>query len=916
MPGRFSFRLALLILVAAAFLLSAQAISLLTDWLWFGEVGYRGVFLQILTAKAMLAFLLGSVFFAAVYGNLYLASRSPATDVLIEMEDTLGLPSRFIVEPYIRRFLLPGVLALSVLAGLQATQHWDTLLRFRYRTAFGISDPLFGKDAGFYIFVLPFLNTLYGWVMVTLGVTALLTVLTYLLFRGIQLTTRGPRANRWARGHLLLLGSALLTVKAAGFQLDLYDLLFSPRGVVFGASYSDINAVRPALQLLTLLSLICAALCVVHLYRPGIRWLATGLIALVAATVVGQGIYPALLQRFRVVPNEIAVETLYINHSIRFTRLAYGLDKIREVEFPAEENLTWADLERNRLTVDNIRLWDHRPLLATYGQLQEIRTYYKFVDVDNDRYVIDGRYQQTMLSPRELSYEHLPNRNWINEHFAFTHGYGIVMGPVSRISREGLPEFYIQDIPPSSTTPALRVTRPEIYYGELSNEYVFVKTTAKEVDYPAGEDNVYTTYAGTGGIPIGSVWRKALFAGRFGTMRIPLNENLQRESRILMHRRIDERVRKIAPFLRFETEPYLVLTKDGRLVWLLDAYTVSDRFPYSQPTPRVGNYIRNAVKATVDAYHGTVRFYVSEPGDPLIQAYGAAFPDLFRPLAEMPEDLQAHIRYPVGLFNIQARMYATYHMQNPQVFYNKEDVWHIPGRAGEARETPMEPYYTIMRLPGESKEEYILLLPFTPARRDNMSAWLAARSDGPHYGTLLVYTFPKQKLVYGPKQIEARINQDAYISQQLSLWNQQGSQVIRGSLLAIPVEKSLLYVQPLYLAASERGSLPELKRVIAAFGSQIAMEETLEHSLARLFGGPGRGAAVASPRPPAPGAAGTAATDRAPGLPAGLRELTARAAEQFARAQEMLRQGNWAAYGEQMRGLEQTLKTLRDQAGR
>jgi hypothetical protein len=912
MPLRVPFRLILVLLVVTAFLLSAQIVALLTDWLWYGEVGYRAVFVRLLTAKAILGLLLGSAFFVSLYGNLYLASRSPATDVLIELEDHLGLPSRFIVEPLVRRFLLPGVLVLSVFAGLQAATQWDTFLRFRYRTTFGITDPLFEKDVGFYVFTLPFLNTLYGWVMVLLGVTALLTVLTYLLFRGIQLTSRGPRLSRWARGHLLLLGAALLTVKAAGFQLDLYELLFSPRGVVFGASYADVHAVRPALMLLIVLSLVCAALCVVHLYRPGIRWLATGLIALVAATVVGQGVYPALLQRIRVVPNEIAVETPYILHNIRLTRLAYGLDKVREVEFPAEETLRWEDLQRNRLTIDNIRLWDHRPLLATYGQLQEIRTYYKFVDVDNDRYVIDGRYQQTMLSPRELSYDHLPNRNWINEHFAFTHGYGIVMGPVARISREGLPEFYIQDIPPASTGP-LKVTRPEIYYGELSNEYIFVKTTAKEVDYPAGEDNAYTTYAGSGGIPIGPVWRRALFAARFGTIRIPLNENLQRESRILMHRRIDDRVRKIAPFLRFETDPYLVLTKDGRLIWLIDAYTATDHFPYSEPTPRIGNYIRNAVKVTVDAYHGTVHFYVSEPGDPLIQAYGAAFPGLLQPLSAMPEELRAHLRYPTGLFGIQARMYATYHMQNPQVFYNKEDVWNIPRRGGEAREVPMEPYYTIMRLPGEPKEEYILLIPFTPARRDNMSAWLAARADAPHYGTLIVYTFPKQKLVYGPKQIDARINQDAYISQQLALWNQQGSQVIRGSLLAIPVETSLLYVQPLYLAASERGSLPELKRVIAAFGSQIAMEETLEGSLARLFGGPGRGPAVAAARPSAPGAP---PMDRAPGVPAGLRELTARAAEQFARAQEMLRQGNWAAYGEQMRGLEQTLKSLRDQAGR
>src|SRR5262249_4007958 len=542
----------------------------------------------------------------------------------------------------------------------------------------------------------------------------------------------------------------------------------------------------------------------------------------------------------------------------------------------------------------------------------EIRTYYRFVDVDNDRYVVDGEYQQAMLSARELSYQNLPrdvqgrdaDRQWINEHLQYTHGYGAVVGPVNRITAEGLPELYVKDIPPVPSRASLRITRPEIYYGEVSNEYVFVRTRSQEIDYPAGDENVYTTYHGQGGIQIGSFWRRLLLSIRFGSYRILLSPEITSESRVLFHRQIGERVRRIAPFFRFDSDPYFVIRADGRLAWMLDGYTFTDRFPYAERLPGLGNYVRNAVKVVVDAYDGTVRFYVADTRDPLVRAYAAAFPGLLAPLDTMPEDLRAHIRYPTNFFAVQARMYATYHMRAPRVFCNKGGLWSGPRMGGGGRDREIEPYYTIMRIPGESREEFVLLIPFTPLRRDNMIAWLAARSDGQAYGRLVAFLFPKQRLVFGPRQIAARIDQDAVISQQLTLWSQRGSTVIRGSMLAIPVEQSLLYVQPLYLAA-EKGSIPELKRVIVAHGNQIAMSETLDAALQAIFGG----------RPGAPAGRPASAGPSEP-LAEGVSGLVARAWEAWNLGQDALRRGDWGAYGDAQRRLEETLRALRERAPR
>jgi uncharacterized membrane protein (UPF0182 family) len=874
-----------------------QSVGFYTDWLWFQEVGYTRIFTTALSVKLLLGVLSGGIFSLLVYVNVKIAAQTLRGLRFLELDNTIELPSPELIDPLLRRLLLPACLLLGLLAGPQGAGQWESLLLFFNSVPFGIADPLFGRDIGFYVFQLPMLAGLYHWLTILLILTFAATASTYVLYRGIQYGRNGLALSRRARIHLLALAAIILLVKAAGYYLDGFELLYSSGGAAYGAGYTAINATLPVLRALVFVSVIGAALTLFQIARPGLKYLYAGVGIVVLVHIAGLGLYPSFLQRFRVAPNEVAAERPFIRRAIEFTRRAYGLDKIDAKEFPADEQLSAADLKRNDATLKNIRLWDHRPLLATYAQLQEIRPYYKFVDVDNDRYLIDGSPRQVMLSARELSYPHLQSPGWINEHFNYTHGYGVVFGPVNQVTPEGLPEFFIKDIPPVSAKTALKVTRPEIYYGELANDYVFVKTKAQELDYAAGEKNIYTNYEGKGGVPVRSFWRKLLLSFRFAALKIALSSDIAPESRILYYRQIHERVAKIAPIIQFDRDAYLVIAEGGRLFWIIDGYTTSDRYPYSEPTPRIGNYIRNSVKAVIDAYNGTVDFYLSAPDDPIIQAYGRIFPGMFKPMEAMPEELRAHVRYPQDLFAIQARMYATYHMQDPQVFYNKEDVLSVPHRNLDGREVEVEPYYTIMRLPGETKEEFILLLPFTPNKRDNMRAWLAARSDPPHYGKLTALNFPKAKLIYGPKQIDARIDQDPVISQQLSLWNQRGSQVIRGSMLAIPIEASLLYVQPLYLAA-EKGSLPELKRVIVAFGNQIAMEETLEQAVERIFSGR---------------AAQAKAVLAAPQAGANAKDLARQALDRFARAQEFLRQGNWAGFGDELKRVEGLLKEMEKQ---
>ncbi|MBI3303899.1 MAG: UPF0182 family protein, partial [Deltaproteobacteria bacterium] len=623
-------------------------------------------------------------------------------------------------------------------------------------------------------------------------------------------------------------------MKAGDYVLQRYALLLSDNGVVFGAAYTDVHVRLPLLMGLVGVSLLAMVLCAANLLFLRIRFLVAAVILVCGASLIAW-LVPLPFQSYRVKPDELRLESPYIVNNIAATRYGFGLDQISRRPFPAAGTLTPEVVAANEATIHNIRWWDPRPLLETYRQLQEIRLYYDFHDADIDRYTVNGTYQQVLLSGRELNQSRLPPeaQTWINLHFKFTHGIGLAMSPVNRFNVEGLPLFYIKDIPPVSPAD-LPIERPELYYGERASTYVVVGGGTKEFDYPKGQENVYTTYHGRGGVSLGSVWRRALFAWYFGDLKLLISGNVTASSQVLFRRLIQERIRRIAPFLRLDRDPYLTVS-NGRLIWLQDAYTVSDMLPYSQKTEPGGiNYIRNAVKVAVDAYDGTPIFYIADPQDPLVRAYQQIFPSLFQPLDQMPGALREHIRYPEDLFLLQTSMYGTYHMTDPEVFYNKEDLWSFPQEHNRGKMVVMEPYYTIMRLPGEAREEFILMLPMVPSNRDNMIAWLAARCDGAHYGEVVEFAFPKEKLVYGPAQIEARIDQDTTISQQLSLWNQLGSRVIRGNLLVIPIEDALLYVEPLYLSAETR-ELPELKRLIASSGERVVMSQNVDSLLAALF---------------------------------------------------------------------------------
>ena len=867
-------------------------LDLVKDWLFFAEVGYTPVFTRTLSAKLGLGAFFGLTLAAFVLVNAAVARRTklPPREIFFP-DGTLRPFTVAQADRLLNPLILAAAALLALTVGQWGAQQWQEFMLFIQGRIVGTVDPILGKDLGFYLFTLPFIGTLKGFIGFLLVVTTILTALIYFLRGGIAASQRGFSVERAVKRHLAVLAGLLLLNMAFGFYLDTFRLLYSDGGVVYGAGYTDVHARLPVYRFLAVTFFAAAPLLVIGAWKGSWRLALLPLVAATGLYAVGFMAYPSALQQFKVAPNELALETPYITHNIRFTRMGFGLEKIEVSPFDVDYNLTSRDIEKNDTTIRNIRLWDHAPLLRTYSQLQQIRTYYKFFDVDNDRYTVNNEYLQIMLSPRELSYGDLPSRNWINERLIFTHGNGLTLGPVSRISREGLPEFLVKDIPPVSQAREVKVSRPEIYYGELSNEYVIVKTRVPEFSYPTTNANIYTSYTGGGGVGIGSLARRSLFAAVFRSEKILLSSDIQQESRILYYRNIAERVRTVAPFLLFEQDPYMVVRDDGRLAWIIDAYTVSDGLPYSRPSGRF-NYIRNSVKAVVDAYDGTMDFYVSDPGDVLIQAYGRIYPSLLKPLSQMPQDLRRHIRYPHRFLQIQAALFASYHMTDPQVFYNKENLWEVPTHEGR----PMEPYYTVMKLPGEKKEEYILLLPFTPAKRDNLAAWVTARCDEPNYGKIIAYTFPRDRLIYGPKQIDARINQDSAISQQLTLWGQRGSQVIRGSMLVIPIERSLLYVQPLYLASADKGSLPELRRVIVAYENEVVMEENLELALFKLFGGkrPEQG------RP----------TRTVVGETVAPAELAKQALKAYERALELQRQGNWSGYGEQLKNLEDVLRRL------
>ncbi len=857
--------------------------GLYADWLWFEDLGYLSVYRTRLLTQVV-AFLVG---FLAVVGVLwanwlFLPPRLSVQTVLrpfrARVVRTGGHPFRWL-------FVAAGLLIAFVMA-LILSERWLDFFLFLRATPFGLTDPIFGLDVSFYIFRLPLYQLLVGWLL-ALVVLSLIGVLIAYGTTGV-LRDQGPIA------HLSVLGALALGLIAARYPLARLELLISSRGVVFGAGYTDVHARIPLYNILTVVVLLAAVLFLVNVFLRRWRLLLIVGAAWLLITVVGP-IYPAILQRYVVAPNELAAERPYIRHAIAFTRYAFGLENIREYEFPAEGQLTPQVLEENQSTLQNVRLWDWRPLLTTYGQLQEIRLYYTFNDVDVDRYLIGGQLRQVMLSVRELDTEQLPEQaqTWVNRHLVFTHGYGAVVSPVNEFTPEGLPVLMVRDIPPRSTDPALTVTRPEIYFGEVTNEYAIVNTTEPEFDYPSGDENVYTRYEGPAGVPLGGFFRRLLFAVHFNSSQILFSSAIRPDSRILFHRQIDDRVQTLAPIFWYDADPYPVIA-DGRIVWLYDAYTWTNRFPYSEPFNGV-NYIRNSVKVAIDAYTGETTFYVVDPTDPILRTYQAIFPDLFTPVERMPQVLRDHWRYPEQLFRIQAAAYAAYHMDDPQVFYNKEDLWAAPTEVRDQEEQEMSPYYVVMQLPTEDKVEFLLMRPYVPNGRRNMIAWLYADSDGEDYGQLGVFKFPKQELIYGPMQIEARFDQDPYISQQLTLWNQHGSQVIRGNLLVIPIDDTLLYVEPLFLQAAT-GRFPELKRVLVAYGNAVAMAEDFPTALAQAVG-------LAAPPPIVQPTAPPAASDDVAAL--------ARSAQaHYLAAQECLRQGDWACYGRELEALGANLEAL------
>jgi hypothetical protein len=902
-------RLGLLVVFLVVFVAGPSLVTIYTDWLWFGELGYQYVYATILGGQASLFLVTFAVAFAVLAFNLRVALRT-MRDVRPVFTTRDGIELTLPGRRQLGTIAMALALVVAVIIGLIAAAQWELWLAWRNAVPFGEVDPIFGRDVSFYVFSLPFLQFARGVLQGVVVLSALSAGGIYLLTGSLTSALSGsffmaPAARR----HLALLAATFLLLLAFGAWLQRAEYLVQSPALaqIYGAAYSDVHGRIPASLILMAACLIGVGLALVQAFTPR-NWPLPVAAVLYVLVALGGEVYSTMLQRFVVSPNEQARETPYIQHNIEATRRAFGLDTVERRELSGDALLTRADIEANAATLDNVRLWDHQPLLDTFGQIQEIRTYYDFVSVDNDRYMLDGELRQVMLSPRELNTSSLPNRTWINERLTFTHGYGLTLGPVNQVTTDGLPVLFVRDLPPV-TSAGLQVEEPSLYYGELSSDYVITRTGNPEFHYPRGDDNVFTKYDGTGGLALDSLWRKLLFAFRFRAYQIVLSDDIQPESRILFNRRIQDRVRVLAPFLTFDRDPYLVLA-GGRLFWLYDAYTTSRRYPYSTPAGNV-NYIRNAVKFVIDAYNGTTTAYLADPDDPIALTYARIFPGMFKPLDEMPAEIRSHVRYPEDIFAVQSAVYTTYHMTQPAVYYNREDQWEIPivDQQGESANA-MQPYYTIMRLPGEAQEEFIQMLPFTPRGRDNLAAWLVARSDGDSYGRLRVFEFPKQTLVYGPRQIVARIAQDQIIAPQITLWNQQGSQVNWGTLMVIPVEESLIYVRPLYLR-SAGGRIPELTRVVVAYENQIVMERTLDEALARLFGGAGapetRDEQVRGPEPPdgseAGGAQPLADTPQAA-------QLAVEARGHYDRAIAAQRAGDWARYGEELRLLGQVLQTM------
>ena len=902
-PRRQLLRIAVTSLVIALIVL-ASLVGIVQKWLWMGQLGFHGIFWTLLrTQWAMF----GAAFVVS-FLYLWINLRKVSVDRTVFPTAAAGAqPAASVIAPDVRRslgnlspWLLNSVATLfsaviGLLFAISFYARWDAYLRFRHGEAVGVSDPLFGVDLGFYLFRLPWYTLLQSSLLVLTGLTLIVLLVTYVVFGLLRISNTGKVAiSGDAITHLCVLLGLLAADAGWGFYLDHYQLVYSNLGIVYGAGYAADHVTRLAVWLMVALSGAACVLLAFNAVRRSFGALVIGSALYTVLYLAVVQLLPLAFQKFRVQPNELAFEGPYLQRYIDFTRKAYQLDGIQEIAYPALPDLTANVVARNEDTIQNIRLWDTRPLLQTYEQTQAIRLYYQFFDVAVDRYHLADGYHQVMLATRELAQE-LPEKaqTWVNERLQFTHGFGLVMSFVSKTVGGGFPDYLLQNVPADSAY-GLTIGQPAIYYGEATAGYRIVDTGIKEFDFPKGNDNVYTSYSGKGGIPVDSFWKKLLFAWTQGDINILLTSYITPDSRIQIWRRAAERVAQIAPFLKLDSAPYPVLS-NGRLYWIQDAYTVSENYPYSNPH-QMGygdrlNYIRNSVKVVVDMYDGSVVFYLMDPKDPVLGVYRRAFPGVFKDLKQLSPDLKSHLRYPRDQFAIEADEYKTFHMTDPQVFYNREDLWQSPNETYAGTSAPMDPYYILMKLPGSDQLEYLLMTPFTPQNRDNMISWLAARCDFPEYGKMIFYQLPKEKLVYGPSQIEAMINQNTTISQQLTLWDQRGSSVIRGKLIVTPIENSFLYIVPVYLQA-EGANFPQLKRVIAVAADKVVMEPTLDAAIGALFG------ATALPA----GAAGLATPNAS-----SLQPALDRARYLLDDARKAMEKGDWSKFGTAMQGLEHQL---------
>jgi uncharacterized protein len=914
-----------------------RTLSIYLSALWFDSLGYASVYWYMFRLKLILFVSFALMTFLILRGAFWLLERALASYALERRVVTVN-NQQFNISP--ARILRPlswvvsGILAL--LFGLGMTESWRRFALYLHQTPTADRDPIFNHPVSFYLFTLP-VHQLLSWWLTVLAFIILAGAVLYVLgtlsdaTKKAAFTDTAQRKTRYAVISCALAGYLLML--AWRFYLSRFPYLWDDHQIFTGVNYTEANYVLPGLSLVAIALIIAAIIALINAFTERrLRMLLVGVAIPVAVYVVAVVLIPGYVTSFIVKPNELGREAPYIEHNINWTRRAYKLDQIEMRDFEADVSSQGFDLESNRATLDNIRLWDWRALQDTLRQLQEIRPYYDFPDVDVDRYTIGGQKRQMMLAAREMDVEKLPgeSRNWINEKLVYTHGYGVTMNTSNGFDSEGMPLFQLSNMPVESSAPEIKLTRPEIYFGQKTDTDVYVKTKQKEFNYPQGEANNYTTYEGTGGIPIGNSVRRLLLGWALNDLsKLPFSDDVTPESRVLIHRNIMDRVGSLAPFLFFDRDPYIVVSDDGRLYWMIDAYTESASYPYARhqrAQDQIVNYIRNSVKVTVDAYNGDVNFYVFDAADPLINTYRATFPALFKDASQMPTDLRAHIRYPETLIKTQGDVYSLYHTQNTKVFFQREDVWSVAsqvslGNNKEQKVEPLEPYFVLMQLPGEAvANEFVQILPFTPANRNNMIGWVAGRSDGDAYGSLLVYNFPKSRLIDGPMQIEARIDQNAQLSGQFTLWNQQGSHVRRGNLLVIPVGRSLLYVEPIYLQA-ERSPMPELRLVVLATQERLGYGQNFGEALSSLMGQGGSPAAKdkgeqsraqqqqqsqqpGGPAQPAPSVPPASQTTE---------QLINRASQEFDEYQRLTKEGKYGEAGQRLEALKSTLEELKKQ---